>query len=55
MRKALFSMATSLTSTRVALSTMASGGNRLFSEKVKRTDLIKDEKPIENPWDANPI
>jgi hypothetical protein len=46
-------MATSLTSTRVALSTMAGGGKGFISEKVKRTDLIKDEKPIENIFDAN--
>ena len=46
-------MATSLTSTRVALSTMAGGVKGLISEKVKRTDLIKDEKQSENLWDAN--
>lgn len=40
LRKALFSMATSLTSTRVALSTMAAAGEGHVSKKVMRTDLV---------------
>jgi hypothetical protein len=38
LRKALYTMATSLTSTRIALSTMAGGAVGLSSKKVKRTD-----------------
>jgi hypothetical protein len=40
LRKALFSMATSLTSTRVALSTMAAAGLGHLSKKIMRTDLV---------------
>ena len=38
LRKALYTMATSLTSTRIALSTMAGGAVDQASKKVKRTD-----------------
>jgi hypothetical protein len=45
LRKALFSMVTSLTATRVALSTMTRGaGGQTSKTKVKRTDLVKDEE-----------
>ena len=40
LRKALFSMTTSLTSTRVALSTMAAAGKGHVSKKVIRTDHV---------------
>jgi hypothetical protein len=38
LRKALYTMSTSLTSTRIALSTMAGGAIGQASKKVKRTD-----------------
>jgi hypothetical protein len=46
-------MTTSLTSTRVALSTMAAAGKGHVSKKIIRTDHVEDKVASDNLWDSD--